>query len=50
MSYSGDISYSGGSASRNTSSRSGRCNYPSDRAANGSRCGGRAASVRPGGR
>ena len=29
---------------------SGICNVPSDRARDGSRCGGRAASVRPGGR
>jgi hypothetical protein len=29
---------------------SGVCNVPSDRASDGSRCGGRAASVRPGGR
>src|SRR4051794_38429690 len=28
----------------------GACNVPSDRASDGSRCGGRAASVRPGGR
>lgn len=32
------------------SSSSGQCRFPSDRAADGSRCGGRAASVRPGGR
>ncbi|MFM6341718.1 MAG: hypothetical protein ACKPGP_13800 [Dolichospermum sp.] len=38
---------SGGGTSSNTS---GRCNSPDDRAADGSRCGGRAASVRPGGR
>lgn len=36
-----------GGTSRNTS---GRCNSPDDRAADGSRCGARAASVRPGGR
>ncbi|MFM6073880.1 MAG: hypothetical protein ACKPGN_08140 [Dolichospermum sp.] len=33
-----------------SSNTSGRCNSPDDRAADGSRCGGRAASVRPGGR
>ena len=27
-----------------------RCDYPSDRAADGSRCGGRASSERPGGK
>ncbi|MBU6344782.1 MAG: transmembrane anchored protein [Cyanobacteria bacterium REEB494] len=36
-----------GGTSRNTS---GLCDSPSDTAADGSRCGGRAASVRPGGR
>ncbi|MFM5887432.1 MAG: hypothetical protein ACKOQS_03935, partial [Dolichospermum sp.] len=43
---SSNTSGSGGTSS-NTS---GRCNSPDDRAADGSRCGGRAASVRPGGR
>jgi hypothetical protein len=32
------------------SSGSGRCNYPSDRAADGSRCGGRSSQSRPGGK
>ena len=32
-----------------TSSNTGNCQYPDDRAADGSRCGDRAASVRPGG-
>ena len=36
-----------GGSSSNTSS--GRCQNPDDRASDGSRCGGRAASVRPGG-
>ncbi|MFM6815556.1 MAG: hypothetical protein ACKPKB_05000, partial [Dolichospermum sp.] len=43
---SSNTSGSGGTSS-NTS---GRCNSPDDKAADGSRCGGRAASVRPGGR
>lgn len=44
-------SYSGGGSSRaSSSSGSGKCNVPSDRASDGSRCGGRAASVKKGGR
>ncbi len=33
-----------------TPASAGPCNYPDDRASDGSRCGGRAASERPGGR
>ncbi|MBH8564440.1 hypothetical protein I8748_20015 [Nostoc sp. CENA67] len=44
----------GGGASYNTfsggSTSTGRCNTPNDIASDGSRCGGRAASERPGGR
>ncbi len=36
----------GGGTSSNTA---GNCQNPNDRASDGSRCGGRAASVRPGG-
>jgi hypothetical protein len=46
----GVVSSGGGSGSSSGSSGSGRCNVPSDIAADGSRCGGRAASERPGGR
>ncbi|MDD1414167.1 transmembrane anchored protein [Dolichospermum sp. ST_con] len=37
------------SCSEGTSSSTGNCQNPDDRAADGSRCGNRAASVRPGG-
>ncbi|MFM6825178.1 MAG: hypothetical protein ACKPKT_03675 [Dolichospermum sp.] len=53
---SSNTSGSGGTSSNTSgsggtsSNTSGRCNSPDDRAADGSRCGGRAASVRPGGR
>ncbi|MFM5887026.1 MAG: hypothetical protein ACKOQS_01840, partial [Dolichospermum sp.] len=53
---SSNTSGSGGTSSNTSgsggtsSNTSGRCNSPDDKAADGSRCGGRAASVRPGGR
>ncbi|MEB3218434.1 MAG: hypothetical protein VKN72_19675 [Nostocales cyanobacterium 94392] len=40
----------GGSSSTSSSSGNGRCNVASDRASDGSLCGGRAASERKGGR
>jgi hypothetical protein len=52
----GAIGGGGGSGGRVSSGSgggegsSGPCNSPDDRASDGSRCGGRAASVRPGGR
>ena len=45
-SSSGTVSSGGGDGGGS----SGPCNSPDDRASDGSRCGGRAASVRPGGR
>lgn len=47
---SGGGSSSSGSSSGGGGSSSGRCNVASDRASDGSLCGGRAASERPGGR
>jgi len=44
---SGSVSSGGGGGG---GSSSGSCNNPSDTASDGSRCGGRAASARPGGR
>ena len=40
------VSCTGGTSSNSTSDN---CQFPDDRASDGSRCGGRAASVRPGG-
>jgi hypothetical protein len=49
-SYDGLSSSYSGSSSGSGSSGSGRCNVPTNIAADGSICGGRASSVRPGGR
>ena len=42
-------SCTGGVSRSSSSSSDGNCQFPDDRAADGSRCGDRAASVRPGG-